>query len=154
MPSSRLTVPRAIAAAAVLAAAACLTLPGPDGFDRTAWQGLGLAILAAGLWATAALPAHVTTLCFFLLAVVFRVAPSDVVFAGFHSGAVWMIFAGMIIAAAVQRTGLSAWMADLVVGRLGGFYAGAIVGTAAVTLALAFVVPSAMARTFLLIPPL
>ncbi len=65
-----------------------------------------LIIFAMGFWATGILPEFLTALIFLLMAVISRVAPAPVVFSGFSSGALWLVFGGLIIAAAVKSTGL------------------------------------------------
>jgi di/tricarboxylate transporter len=81
-----------------------------------------LVVLALGCWATGVLPFHVTGIGLFLLAMVFHVAPPRVIFAGFASNALWLVFGGLVIGAAVQTTGLGRWLARLLVGRFRGSY--------------------------------
>lgn len=112
----------------------------------------GLALIVIGLWATALLPEHLTSLLFFLLAMLWGVAPSRVIFSGFASSAFWMIFAGLVIALAVRSTGLSERIAHSIAIRLDRGYAGLISGMVAVGIVLGFLMPSSMARVVLLVP--
>jgi anion transporter len=112
----------------------------------------GLAIIAIGLWATGAVPEHITALLFFLLAMLLGIAPAKVIFSGFASGALWMIFAGLIIAVAMRSTGLSQRMARSIALRVSHSYLHLIAGLVAVGMVMGFLMPSSMARSTLLIP--
>jgi len=112
----------------------------------------GLALIAIGLWSTAQLPEYLTSLLFFLLAMLASVAPSQVIFSGFSSSAFWMIFAGLVIALAVKVTGLSERLAHSIAIRLDRGYAGLISGMLMVGVLLGFLMPSSMARVVLLVP--
>lgn len=108
---------------AIAAAALALYLrPETVGLAPALGPAAALVLLALGLWATGALPFHVTTLSLFVLAVVLEIAPPRVIFAGFASSALWLVFGGLVIGAAVQTTGLGRRLARLLVGRLEGSY--------------------------------
>ncbi|MCP5425369.1 MAG: anion permease [Gammaproteobacteria bacterium] len=111
-----------------------------------------LAIFCIGLWATAAVPEYWTALAFFLLAVVFEIAPPPIVFSGFYSSTFWLVFSGLILGAAIRYTGLDGRAATLLSGILGARYSSVILSIVLFGLALAFVMPSAMGRIVLLIP--
>ena len=137
----------------VLAAALLvLLLPAPAGAPAGFSAAAALTIFAIGFWAVGALPEYLTAVCFFLLAMIFKVAPANVVFSGFEAGALWLVFGGLIIAAGVQRTGLGRRIAELLVARLAGSYPRLITGVVLVSLALAFLMPSTMGRVLLLVP--
>ncbi len=110
---------------------------------------VGFAILS---WTFGLFPEPITTLVFFLLAVIFRVATPAIVFSGFTSTAWWLVFGGSITAAAVQSTGLGRRLADLLFGRFAASYGQAIAAVAVVALGLAFVMPSTTGRVLLLTP--
>jgi di/tricarboxylate transporter len=111
-----------------------------------------LVLFALGFWATGALPFHLTSLLLFVLAIVLEIAPPRVIFAGFASTALWLVFGGLVIGAAVQTTGLGRRLARLLVGRLGGSYRRIIHGTVALGVGLAFLVPAAMGRIMITVP--
>lgn len=123
-----------------------LSLPAEQG------QAAGLAVIAIGLWATARLPEQITALLFFLLAMLLGVAPSNVIFAGFASSALWMVFAGLVIALGFKNSGLSERLALGIARRLNGSYLKLIAGVLAIGLLLGFMMPSSMGRIALLIP--
>ena len=111
-----------------------------------------LVLAALGFWATGALPFHLTALGLFVVATVFGIARPAVIFAGFASTALWLVFGGLVIGTAVQTTGLGRRLARLLVGRLGGSYRRIIYRTVGLGVALAFLVPAAMGRIMILVP--
>ena len=56
--------------------------------DPLILQATGIVLFCVGLWATSAIPIHITALIMFLVSVVLDIAPTNVVFAGFHAGSV------------------------------------------------------------------
>jgi len=145
-------LPRALAALALAAGVVIALLPPPAGTPAAAMPAAGLCLAAVGLWATGVLPEHVTSVAFFLVAVLFALAPPPVVFAGFSSMAFWLVFGGIFIGLAVRRTGLGERLARSLLRFVGGSYFAVIAGIVVVGVALAFVVPSTMARLLILIP--
>lgn len=145
-------IARLIALLAVACGAVVFFLPAPADVPPAALKALGVVIAAIGLWSTAVVPVYLTSIIFFLVAVVAGVAPVEVVFSGFHSSAVWLVFGGLIIGAAVQRTGLGARAARLFTGRPQGSYFKVVAGCVALSLGLAFLVPAAVGRIIILLP--
>lgn len=141
-----------IAAITTLSALILILIPTPEGVSPTVMKGAALGLFAVGLYATVAIPEYLTALAFFTIAMIFGVASPEVVFSGFHSTAFWLVFGGLIIGAAVQKTGLGAKLATTITTRLTGGYAMLVFGLAIVGIALAFVMPSTMGRVVLLIP--
>lgn len=143
---------RAPALLVLAAALLVLFLPAPAGAPAGFSAAAALTIFAIGFWAVGALPEYLTAVSFFLLAMIFKVAPAAVVFSGFSAGALWLVFGGLIIAAGVQRTGLGRRIAELLVSRLSSSYPRLITGVVLVSMALAFLMPSTMGRVLLLVP--
>ena len=144
-----LSPPRLIAWAAVAGAALVLLLaPLPPAETRA----LALVMAAIGLWATGAIPEHVTALAFFTIAMLTQVAPPRVIFAGFESAALWLIFGGLVMGVAVRSTGLGERIAHSLARLFGSGYWGVIGGVTLVGVALGFVMPSSMGRAVLLMP--
>ena len=141
----------AVAALAILAGALLALFP-PAAMSAEMARATGLGIATVGLLATAALPEHVTAILFFLFAVLFAVAPPEIIFAGFHSSAFWLVFGGLIIGLGVRRTGLAERLAYAIARSLGTSYAAIIGGMVAIGVVLAFLMPSTMARVLLLLP--
>jgi len=117
-------------------------------------QALGLVLITVGCWATEALPPHVASFLFFAIALILGVAPPDFVFAGFHAGAVWLIFGGVVLGLAMQRTGLATRIAEAVLVHFGASRKRLFFGVAMTAFGFAFIMPSAMSRVVLLVPVL
>tara|TARA_R110000787_G_scaffold274979_1_gene383251 strand:- start:95809 stop:97209 length:1401 start_codon:yes stop_codon:yes gene_type:complete len=143
---------RMIALATTITAAVLFIITPPVGVPPDALKGAALGLFAVGLYGTVAVPEHLTALLFFTIAMVFAVAPAPVVFSGFHSGAFWLVFGGLVVGVAVQKTGLGVRLATAVTSRLPSNYPSMVIGVAAVGLGLAFVMPSTMGRVVLLTP--
>ncbi len=143
---------RAVAGAALAVAAALLVLPAPAGVGPAVMPAAALAVLTVGLWATGALAPHLTALTFFLLAMLFAVAPPAVVFSGFHSSAFWLVFGGLVIGVAVRRSGLAERAARAFASRLDASYPAVIAGIVAIGTVMAFFVPSSLGRVLILTP--
>ena len=149
--ASSLGVSHIIAAAATLASVVILAAPLWTG-DALLWQAAGIVLFAIALWATNAIPIHITALIMFLAAVVLNIAPANVVFAGFHASATWLVFGGLVITIAVQRSGLATRAVQALVTHLPATYFAMTVGIATAAIALAFIMPSASSRAVLVAP--
>ncbi len=111
-----------------------------------------LTVFCIGFWATAVVPEYWPAFAFFLLAVVFELAPAQTVFSGFHSSTFWLLFSGLILGASIRYTGLGRRAAVVLSSMLGASYFSVIVGVVTFSLVLAFILPSAMGRIVLLVP--
>jgi len=138
--------------AVVASAIAIFFAPAPAGVSATVMHAAGLAVLTVGLWATQALPEHVTGLMFLLLAVLAEVAPPHVVFSGFTSGTLWLVLGGLFIAEAVRSTALGERFALALLGRFTRSYPVLVTATVVVSTLLCFVMPATLGRVLLLIP--
>lgn len=142
----------AIAALSLVAALVVLLLPAATGLEPAAQRAAALTIAAIGLWASAAIPEHVTALAFFLAANLLAVAPQSVIFSGFASGALWLVFSGFILAHGMRRSGLAERLAQAMARLFPATYGGQVAGVVAVGLLLSFVMPSSMGRVALFVP--
>ena len=124
----------------------------PDGLPPSQAKALALGVIAIGYWATGVVPEHLTALLLFLLAMLLDAAPPRTIFSGFFSGALWLVYAGLILGLAVKSTGLGERVARRLAQRLGGSYTGLIGGIVLVGVILGFVMPSSMGRVILLVP--
>lgn len=140
------------ASLACIAGVVLFFLPPPEGSPAGLMRAAGVVVLAIGLWASAAVPEYYTTLVFFFLAMAFGIAPPNVVFSGFHSGAIWMVLGGLVIGAAVQVTGLGRRVAEILVGRTQGTYFQTIFGIVLIAMSLSFFMPSATGRVVIILP--
>lgn len=141
-----------LAALVVTAAVAIFFTPPPAGLSATTMHAAGLVVLAIGLWAFHLLPEHITGLIFMALAALLAVAPPQVVFSGFASATMWLVFGGLFIAEAVRSTGLGERLARLLLDRYTSSYLAALIGVSVVTTLLAFLMPATIGRVLLMIP--
>lgn len=145
--------PRTLLGAAVIACATAVYFsPPPAGLDAPAMHAAALVLFTVGLWAVGALPEHLTGLLFFLIAMVLAVAPAQVVFSGFESATLWLVLGGLIMAEAVNRTGLAERLAALIFDRYADSYRHLVVAVVLAAIALCFVMPATVARVLLLVP--
>lgn len=149
---SQFPVSKLIAAAATVAALALYFLPAPAGVPQHVMHTAGIITFTIGLLGTVALPEFLTALIFFVLAVVLGAAPPNVVFSGFFSAAVWLVFGGLILGVAIDQTGLGKRIARSLVRLFAGSYPGLIAGTVWVMGLLAFVMPSSVGRVTIMLP--
>lgn len=137
---------------AVLVSLVLLLAPAPDGIAPGAMRAAGAVALAIGLWSTDALPAYLTAILFFFVVVVLGIAPPEVVFSGFHSSAVWLVFGGLVLGLGVQRSGLGGRLVRMMLAHAPKSYLGVLAAVVLIGVALAFIVPSAVGRVLLLMP--
>jgi di/tricarboxylate transporter len=90
----------AVVAATALTVTVVVALAG----EPTMALAAGLTLLTIGMWATSALPEHMVAVMFFVLAIVLSMAPQEVVLSGFLSSALWLVFGGLVLGVAVQRS--------------------------------------------------
>ena len=111
-----------------------------------------LILLTVGMLATGIIAEQLSMLIFFLLTMVLSISPPSVVFSGFYSGAFWLVFGGLVIGAAVERTGLGRRIANSIVGNIKGNYGSVIATVIFINVVLIFLMPSTLSRVVLLIP--
>jgi cytochrome bd-type quinol oxidase subunit 2/di/tricarboxylate transporter len=112
-----------------------------------------LTVFTIGLLATAVIPAYLTAFALFLLCMLFKIVPASVIFSGFASAALWLIFSGLILGIALKSTGLGDRIAGKIAVNLEGkSYSYIIGGVVVFGILLGFIMPSAMGRIVLLIP--
>jgi di/tricarboxylate transporter len=112
-------ITRALALLALIGTAVLLLAAPDDPAGRAIAEAAALTLFTVTFWATGVLPNHTTALGFFLIAILFTAVPASVVFAGFESTAFWLVFGGLAIGIAVQRTGLGGRLARAMVGIFG-----------------------------------
>lgn len=135
-----------------IAAATTLLLFSPALLSPVETKTAALALVTISFWATGVIPEHITSLLFFLLAMIFSISTPDIIFAGFASAAVWLIFGGLVIGVAISSTGLGRRVADWTATRLHGSYLRIISGLVTAGVLFSFLMPSAMGRVVLLTP--
>ena len=126
--------------------------PPPEGIDTQVMKGAAIIVLAIGLWSTAVIPPSFGALIFLFIAVVLSLAPAKLVFTGFHSGATWLVFGGLILGLGVKKTGLDTRLVRSLLVHFPQAYIAMIYGVFWIGTALAFIIPSASGRVALLVP--
>ncbi|WP_454872097.1 SLC13 family permease [Paraburkholderia xenovorans] len=122
------------------------------GYPVTMSQAAILVFFTVCSWALGLLKEPVTTLLFFLFAMLFSVAPAQTVFAGFSSPAWWLVFGGAITGVAVRVTGLAGRLSNVLLAARVDTYGHYVAAVALGAVALAFVMPSTTGRVLLLTP--
>jgi anion transporter len=135
-------------------AAICLYLIAfpPDALSSNQLTTLIVLILTLALWATSSLPEYQTSLLFFVFALLFEIATPTEVFSGFASGALWLVFAGMVIGMAIALSGLSDRLAFWLSQHINHSYPVLISGLVIIGTTLGFVMPSSIGRLVMMIP--
>ena len=149
---SRLKIPILLAWCGIAAGALIFFLPPPEGAPPDTFRIAGVVVAALSLWATAALPEYFTAVIFFLLAIVLTDVSAPVVFSGFHSAAVWMVFGGLVLGAAAQETGLARRLANLILRVFPCSYVGLLAAVTVTATVMCFLTPSNTGRIVILLP--
>ncbi|MDG2285530.1 MAG: SLC13 family permease [Alphaproteobacteria bacterium] len=149
---SRLMEPRRAVMVLITLGAVLLLVNPPPAMPLEMAMAGALILMTIGLLATGTLAEQLVALVFFLFAMILSVSPPQVVFSGFTSGAFWLVFGGLVIGAAVDRTGLGARIAGAITRRVGGDYGTVIGAIILVNMVLVFLMPSTLSRVVMLIP--
>lgn len=137
----------------VLAAAVAVYFtPPPAGASVEMMHAAALVVFTVGLWAAGSLPEHIVGLLFFVLAMALAVAPAQVVFSGFASATLWLVLGGLIMAEAVNRTGLAQRLAGVLFDRVALSYTQLVVAVVMASVVLSFLIPATVGRVLLLLP--
>lgn len=104
------------------------------------------------LLATGAVSTLWSIAIFFALALVTAAAPPMVLASAFWSNAIMLMFGGLVMGAAAERSGLGRYIAQGLMRRFLGSYPRLLVGILLGTGALSFLVPSTMGRLAITIP--
>ena len=145
-------MPKLITAILTLLCGLLLIILQPAGLTLQQATGAALVLFAILFWAMAILPDYLTALIFMLAAILFSVAPPEVVFAGFSSAAMWLIFSGLVFGMAINSTGLGQRIAGTLSQQVNGSYVRLISGIVIASVLVGFVMPSSLGRAVLLIP--
>lgn len=124
----------------------------PSSFGTEARQ--MMAIVAAGitLWIFEVFPLGWTAMLVLLLMLVSGAVPTEAVYRGFASPAVFLIIGGMMLAKAVNETRLSRRISYWVLSRWGGNARGLLASILLIPQIQAFFIPAAAVRTTFLLP--
>lgn len=145
-------VRRGVAAAGIALAAMLVLAPEPQGFPPSALPTAAAIVLFFTFWLTKLVPDNLAALLLFVFAGVVVELPLEIVFSGFQSPAVWLIFGGLIISAAIQHSELGERVARVVIRFAPRNYAGLTYGLFLSGVALTLILPTAVGRMVLLVP--
>ena len=123
-------------------------VPGTSGVKA----GFATVAITVVLLATGVLPGLITVAVFFFLALATAAAPTWVLASGFWSSAIMLIFGGLVMGAAAERSGLGRYVARGLMQRFLGSYARLLTGIIVGAGALSLFVPSTMGRLAITIP--
>ncbi|MDD9877229.1 MAG: SLC13 family permease [Magnetovibrio sp.] len=126
--------------------------PPPAQAPAAAMPAMALTIFTVAMLATGAVPEFIAAIIFFTVAAVIAVAPPEAIFSGFHSNALWLVFSGLVIGAAAERTGLGKWIAQAFIKRIGNSYGRMIAAIILGATAMSFVIPSSIGRFSIMVP--
>jgi di/tricarboxylate transporter len=129
-----------------------LVVSPPALFTPAAGRAAAFTLVILSFWATGFVAEYLTALIFFTGAVLFKIAPPNVIFSGFSSGAFWLILGGMILGVGINATGLGQRIAAQVTTRLNRGYAGLTGGLVFSSAVSGLLMPSALGRVVLLVP--
>ncbi|MFM9943134.1 MAG: SLC13 family permease [Hyphomicrobiaceae bacterium] len=138
-------------ALAVLLGLAYALLPIVPG-DSGVKAGFATVVVTVVLLATGMVPGLVTAGVFFFMALVTQAAPVWVLASGFWSNAIMLIFGGLVMGAAAERSGFGRYVARGLMQRFLGSYPRLLTGIMLGTAALSLLVPSTMGRLAITIP--
>jgi len=146
------SVSKVIAAMGAAVAAGLMFYGLQAGGEHEVMRTWALVIFAVSLFATHALPEHITALLVMFVALVADVAPANVVFSGFEVGALWLLFSGIIIGVAAQEAGLGLYVAKKILGRVRLTYVRAVILLVIAAFLMGFVIPATIPRIILMMP--
>lgn len=141
-----------LTAIVIAASVAVYLTPPPEGASVQMMHAAALVVFTVGLWAVGSLPEHIVGLLFFTLAMALAVAPAQVVFSGFASATLWLVLGGLIMAEAVNRSGLAQRLAGALFDRFAQSYTQLVVAVVLASVVLSFLVPATVGRVLLLLP--
>jgi len=113
---------------------------------------LAIAVFAIIIWVTQALDDALSALVIVFLLAALKATDLAGAFAGYSNTALWLIVIGFIMAACMEKSGLSKRIALFLVNAAGGSAIKVYWAVALVMAVLSFLVPSITARTLLMLP--
>ncbi|MGG0717181.1 DASS family sodium-coupled anion symporter [Robertmurraya massiliosenegalensis] len=124
----------------------------PESFHQSARLMIGIVSSAIVLWALEPIPLGLTSILTIIFMLIFNVVPTDVVYSGFASPAVFLIIAGMMLARAVNETPLAKRITYFVLAKWGGNAKGLLASILVIPQIQAFFIPAVAVRTALILP--
>lgn len=126
--------------------------PEVQGLSKEGKVALGVGVFAIIVWMTQALDDAQSGFCIVAFLVLFGAAKLGKALSGYATGGVWIVMLGMVMAAAMERSGLSRRIALKMVNFAGASPDKLYWMVALITLLMTFFIPSLGAKTLLLMP--
>ena len=126
--------------------------PEVQGLSKEGKVALGVGVFAIIVWMTQALDDAQSGFCIVAFLTVFGAANLGRALSGYATGGVWIVMLGMVMAAAMERSGLSRRIALKMVNFAGASPDKLYWMVALITLLMTFFIPSLGAKTLLLMP--
>ncbi|NLK66289.1 MAG: DASS family sodium-coupled anion symporter [Campylobacteraceae bacterium] len=127
--------------------------PNIDGLTHSAKVSLGVAVFAIIVWITGAVDDALSGIMIVFLLAAFKATPKLAdAFSGYSNTSLWLIVIGFIMAAGMEKSGLSKRIALLMINSAKGSAIGVYWAVFFVMAILSFLVPSITARTLLMLP--
>lgn len=124
-----------------------------DTLSYEAKVSLGVAVFAIIIWVTQAVDEALSGIMIIFLLAAFKASPKLAdAFSGYSSTSLWLIVIGFIMAACMEKSGLSKRIALLMINAAKGSAVGVYWAVFLVMATLSFLVPSITARTLLMLP--
>lgn len=111
-----------------------------------------LIITTVIFWATSIIPNYQTSLIFLFTCLAFSLSSKDIIFSGFTSAAFWLVFAGILVASAIQNVNLSERFSSFFTNIKHPSYLKILIAINIFTLLFSFIMPSSIGRVVMLIP--
>jgi len=126
--------------------------PAPTGLALAGQKALAIFAAIFVLYLTEAMPLGITSLAVIPLAVLTGTVKLSSALEGFAASTVYLLIGAFILGAAMVKTRLADRITYVILSRIGSKTRNIVYGMMAVNIVLAFLVPSATARTAILIP--
>jgi len=127
-------------------------IPPVDGLQPAGKASLAVAVFAIILWVTQAVDDALSGLLIVFLLAALKATKLGGAFSGYANTALWLIIIGFIMAACMEKSGVSKRIALLLVNAAKGSAVKIYWAVAAVMTVMTFLVPSITARTLLMLP--
>lgn len=142
----------AVVALTLLIAVGVALVPAPEGVPQQAMVALGLIGMTVVLWATMAIPQPAAAILFLALVFATGTAQPHSTLSGFLSSSLWLVFGGLLVGTAAERTGFGRYVARRFLGGFHGSYSALVLGLLVGSSMLSFLVPSNMGRLAITVP--
>ncbi|RXJ86493.1 SLC13 family permease [Arcobacter sp. CECT 8985] len=103
-------------------------------------------------WATALVPSFFSSLLFLFSCSVFSLSSKELIFSGFASSAFWLVFSGMLIAAAIKNVNLTSRFSKYFSNLKNINYLNILITICIFSSIFSFVMPSSVGRVVLMVP--